>query len=99
MQKTLLAMAILAGLLFGYIESRPNWDDTALLIIGIVGVCGLITLLGYQRPWLVALVVSIWILLHGIFVSHSSGPIVAVVIAFIGAYAGWGVRTGLQKMG
>lgn len=99
MQKILTGIAVLAGLLFAYVDSRPNWDDTALLVVGILGVCGLIALLGYHRPWLLALAVGIWIPLHGIFVSHNAGALVALVIAFIGAYAGWVIRLGLNKTG
>jgi hypothetical protein len=65
---------------------------------GILLVCGLGTLIGYKRPWLLALVVGVWIPLHEIFVSHNFGSVVALIIAFIGAYSGWGLRLGIRKM-
>jgi len=97
MQKLLLGIAVLAGLFSAYVDSRPNWDDTGILAFGILIVSGLVALLGYRRPWLVALAVGLWIPLRGIFVTHNYGSILALVFAFVGAYGGWLVRLGIQK--
>jgi hypothetical protein len=97
MQNILLAVAVAAGLFSAYIDSRPNWDDTGILAFGILIVSGLITLLGFRRPWLAALAVGIWIPLHGIFITYKYASILALVFAFIGAYGGWLVRLGIQK--
>lgn len=97
MQNLLLAVAVLAGLFSAYVDSRPNWDDTGILAFGILIVSGLITLLGYRRPWIIALAVGIWIPLHDILVAHNYGSILALVFAFIGAYGGWLVHLGIRK--
>jgi hypothetical protein len=97
MQNLLLAAALLAGLFSAYVDSRPTWDDTGILAFGILIVSGLITLLGYRRPWVIALAVGIWIPLHGIFITHNYGTILALVFAFVGAYGGWLVHVGIRK--
>lgn len=97
MQKILLGTAILAGLFLAYIDSRPTWDDTGILVAAILFTSGLIALLGYKRPWLLALAIGAWIPLHGILVGHNPGSIIAIIIAFIGAYLGWVVRTAIRK--
>lgn len=97
MQNLLLAAAVLAGLFSAYVDSRPTWDDTGILAFGILLVSGLITLLGYRRPWLIALAVGIWIPLRGIFVTQNYGSILALAFAFVGAYGGWLVRKGIEK--
>jgi len=97
MQNLLLAAAVLAGLFATYVDSRPTWDDTGILAFGILIVSGLITLLGYRRPWVIALAVRIWIPLHDIFIFHNYGSILALVFAFVGAYGGWLVRLGIEK--
>ncbi len=97
MQNLLLLAAVATGLFSAYVDSRPTWDDTGILAFGILIVSGLITLLGYRRPWLIALAVSIWIPLHGIFISHNYGSILALAFAFVGAYGGWLVRLGIEK--
>ena len=97
MQKLLTFIALIAGLFFAYVDSRPTWDDTGVLAGAILLTCSLIALIGYSSPWLLALAVGIWIPLRGIFVTHNYASILALVIAFIGAYAGWAFRLGLRK--
>jgi hypothetical protein len=97
MQNLLLAVAVLAGLFSAYVDSRPTWDDTGILAFGILIVSGLITLLGYRRPWVIALAVGIWIPLHDILLAHNYGSILALVFAFVGAYGGWLVNLLIRK--
>lgn len=97
MQIISLVIATLSGLFFAYVDSRPTWDDTGILAGAILLACGLIALIGYQRPWLLALAVGIWIPLYGIFVAHNSGSIIALIFAFAGAYTGWAIRIGIRK--
>jgi len=97
MQNLLLGIAVLAGLFSAYVDSRPNWDDTGILVGGLLLVSGLLTLLGYRRPWLIALAVGIWIPLYEIFKSHDIMMLVILLVPLIGAYGGWLVRLGIQK--
>ena len=97
MQKILLAIAIIAGLFFAYVDSRPTWDDTGITVGVILLTCGLLALIGFQRPWLLALAVGIWLPLYEVFTTHAYASIVALVVAFIGAYGGWAVRLGIRK--
>ena len=97
MQKTLLAIAVMAGLFLAYVDSRPTWDDTAIMVGAVLLTCGLLALLGFQRPWLLALAVGLWIPVYEIFTTHAYASLIALVIAFIGAYGGWAVRLGISK--
>jgi len=97
MQKILIGIATLAGLFSLYVDTRPTWDDTGVLVFGILFISGLLALIGYQRPWLLALAIGIWIPLHGVFISHSFATIAALVVAFVGAYSGWALRLGIRK--
>jgi hypothetical protein len=97
MQHILLAVAVLAGLFSAYVDSRPTWDDTGVLAFGILLVCGLLTVLGHRRPWLIALAVGIWIPLNAIFFTHVYAAVVALAFAFVGAYGGWLVNLGIRK--
>jgi len=97
MQNVLLVLGALAGLFFAYVDSRPTWDDTGVLAGAILLTCGLIALIGYRRPWLLALVVGAWIPLRGIFMNQNYSSLIALMIALIGAYGGWVVRLGIRK--
>ena len=97
MQTLLLAMAALAGLFSAYVDSRPNWDDTGILVGGLLIVSGLLTLFGYKRPWLIALAVGIWIPLHDIYLTHDFSLLFILLIPLVGAYGGWVTRLGIRK--
>jgi hypothetical protein len=97
MQNLLLGIAVSAGLFSLYIDTRPTWDDTGILVGGLLLVSGLLTLLGHRHPWLIALAVGIWIPVYEIFKSHDFMLLVILLIPFIGAYGGWLVRLGIQK--
>ena len=98
MQKLLLTIAAVSGLFVTYVDSRPTWDDAGITAGVILLLCGLIALSGYKLPWLLALMVGVWIPLYGILVTHNYGSVLALVIAFIGAYGGWGFRLGMNKI-
>jgi len=97
MQSIFLGSAVLAGLFLAYVDSRPTWDDTGVLAGAILLTCGLISLLGFRRPWLIALAVGAWIPLRGIFITHNFETVLALIIAFVGAYGGWIFRLGIRK--
>ena len=97
MQNLLLATAVLAGLFSAYVDSRPTWDDTGILMGGLLLASGLLTLLGHRRPWLIGLAVGIWIPAYEIFKSHDLLMMVILLIPLIGAYGGWLVRLGTRK--
>jgi hypothetical protein len=97
MQSILLAVGVLAGLFSAWVDSRPNWDDTGILVGGLLLVSGLLTLLGGRRPWLIGLAVGIWIPVHDIYLSHDPRMLVVLLIPLVGAYIGWAVRLGVRK--
>ena len=104
MQKILLTLAVLAGLFIAYVDSSPGWDDTGITAGAILLSSGLLTLLGYRRPWLIALAIGLWLPVYEIFKSHNYSlpnlilfPVVILFIASIGAYGGWLVRLGIQR--
>jgi len=92
MQRILLAVALVLGGLLAYVDSSPGWDDTGVMAGAIFLASGLLGFLGPQRPWLWALALGLWIPLLGIVREQNYGSLVALVLAFAGAYAGMAVR-------
>lgn len=97
LQNLLLTLAVAVGLFSAYIDSLPNWDDTGILVGGLLLISGLLTLFGYRRPWLIAVAVGIWIPAYEIFKTHDFLMLIILLIPLIGAYGGWLVRLGIQK--
>lgn len=104
MQKILLVSAVLMGLFIAYFDSRPTWDDTGVTVGTILLSSGLLTLLGYRRPWLIALAIGVWMPVYEIYMSHNFSlpnltlfPLFVLFLSSAGAYGGWIVRMGIQK--
>jgi hypothetical protein len=97
MQKILLGLAILSGLFLTYVDASPNWDDTGLIVIGLVLCAGLFTVLGHTRPWMIALAVGLWIPLRYLFLKQDFSMLIVLLFPLIGAYAGWAIRLGVRK--
>jgi len=92
MQKVLLVIALAVGGLIAYVDSRPNWDDTGVTAAAIFVVCGTLGAAGPNRPWLWALAVGLWIPVLGIAMTRNYGTLLALPIAFGGAYVGMAIR-------
>lgn len=104
MQKILLALAVVTGLFIAYVDSRPSWDDTGITVGAMLLSSGLISLLGYRRPWLIALAIGLWTPLYETYLSRNYNlpgailfPVFVLLFPLIGAYAGWAVRLGIRK--
>ena len=97
-------MTIAAGLVVAFVDSRPTWDDTGITVATMLLSSGLLTLLGYRRPWLIALAIGLWMPLYETYLSRNFSlpgvillPLFVLFICFAGAYAGWAVRLGIRK--
>jgi hypothetical protein len=97
MNKILFVSAILCGFFLAYVDARPNWDDSGMIAGGLLISAGLVTLLGYPRPWLIALAIGLWIPLRYLFLNHDFSMLLVLLFPLAGAYAGWAVRLGIRK--
>lgn len=88
------SIALLSGLLIAYVDSRPTWDDTGITAGAILLASSLLAMTGFRRPWLLALAIGSWIPIWGIVFTHNFASILALALAFVGAYAGWLLRMG-----
>ena len=84
----LLIVALVLGLLITWVDSRPGWDDSGISAVMIFGATALLGAAMPERAWLWALAMGAWIPLLGIMVHHNTGTLLALVIAFAGAYVG-----------
>lgn len=99
MSKFALAIAVVVGMFFAWVDSRPTWDDTGVLVMAIVLSSAMFAALAPQRPWLIALAVGAWIPLHNIIAGGDWGTAITIVFALVGAYAGSFARRAIKKPG
>jgi len=92
MQKLLFTAALALGGLIGYIDSRPTWDDTSITAAVLFITSGVFGFLGPKRPWLWALALGIWIPILGLARVQNGWIFLVLVVAFLGAYGGSGLR-------
>lgn len=88
MRKALYVIPLIIGLAIAYVDSRPGWDDTGITVGMLLLSSAIFGFLLPKYPWLIALLVGMWIPLASIAITHNYGGIVALVFPFIGAYAG-----------
>lgn len=84
----LAVLAIIAGLAIAWADSRPTWDDTGLTAAAVFLASAFFAAALRRQPWLWALAIGVWVPLFGILGSGSAGSLIALAIAFFGAYAG-----------
>ena len=88
----LFVISLGVGLLIAWVDSRPGWDDTGIIVGMILLVCAGLGMAMPQRAWLWALLVGGWIPLVGIVLHQNYAALIALIIAFIGAYLGFAGR-------
>ncbi len=86
------------GGLITYVDSRPTWDDTGVTAAALLASAGVLGFLAPARPWLWALAVGVWIPLLAVIRTENYGAVLALAVAFVGAYAGSTVRTRLSPV-
>lgn len=91
-----LVLATGLGLGVYWIDSRPGWDDTAVTAGLIFAATVILGLAMPKWPWVWAVAVGVWIPLFGVLVSGNGASVLALIIAFVGAYAGGFVRKALS---
>jgi hypothetical protein len=96
MKRFLLPVALVLGLLIALVDSSPGWDDTGVSAAAVVATCGLLSAVHPRRPWFWALVVGGWIPAFGIALHQNYESLMALGVAFVGAYAGMLVRKSIS---
>lgn len=92
MQRLVLLAGVAIGVVLGYIDSRPSWDDTGITAVAIIASSVALGFLAPQRPWATALAIGVWIPLFGILARANYGSLLALAFAFAGVYAGMLLR-------
>ena len=87
-----LILSIAFGSIIAWIDTRPNWDDTGItvgLVLMSTIICGGLL---PSRAWLWALIVGGVILGANLILHGGYESVIALGVAFVGAYIGVGIR-------
>ncbi len=93
----LLVLALAFGAAITWIDSRPTWDDTGITAAMILVATATLGFAGPSRAWVFGLAVSVWIPAFGLVHGHHS-TLIALVVGFVGAYAGAATRRLIASM-
>jgi hypothetical protein len=93
----LLIIALACGAAITWIDSRPTWDDTGITAAMILVATSTLGFLSPSRAWIFALAVAVWIPAFGLVHGHHS-TVIALVVGFVGAYAGAAARRIITSM-
>ena len=81
--------AVAIGLAIGYVDSQPTWDDTGITVALVLLTSGMVAGMSGRRPWLWALLVGVWVPLFEIGGPAGLGSLAALLVAAVGAVAGY----------
>ena len=84
----ILIVAVVVGLCIAWVDTRPRWDDTGITVAMIFGTSAVFGSLLPRHAWLLAIAIGAWIPLANIIQFNNYGSVLALVVAFAGAYAG-----------
>ena len=94
----LMGLAVVSGLAIGFVDSRPGWDDTGITAGLLILAAGAAAIVSGRRPWLWALLVGAGTPLLEIPTGGSLASLAALVLAAVGALAGWLVSRSVLKI-
>lgn len=83
------ALAIIGGLALAYMDSRTGYDDTGVTAVLLIAVAAVAAAIGATRPWLWAILVGAWTPIIEIGAGGSTGSLLAIVFAGVGAAIGY----------
>jgi hypothetical protein len=89
---TATAVSAIGGLAIAYMDSRPGYDDTGVTAVLLISVAAVAAAIGGTRPWLWAILVGAWTPIIEISSGGSTGSLLAMVFAGLGASVGFLAR-------
>jgi hypothetical protein len=90
------AAALAVGVLIGFIDSRPGWDDTGVTVGVLVAASAAFAAVEGRRPWLWALLIGAPLAFIEVPASGSPAPLAGLAFAGLGAAVGWLLSRGMR---
>jgi hypothetical protein len=84
-------VALVAGVGIALVDSSPGWDSTGITAGVLLVGAGLAAVIGYDRPWLWALLVGLPTPILETVRDGNTGSWLALAFAAVGAVIGWAI--------
>ena len=88
----LLILALTLGLLIGWVDTRPTWDDTGVTAAAIIAIAVLFGVAMPNHAWVWALAIGSGISVLNIALNGNYEALLSLLVAFVGSYIGVFVR-------
>lgn len=85
-------IGLAVGLVLGYVDSRPTWDDTGITAVAVFSAAAVLVMVRPKLFWLTGVAVGLPILVMNAVLNANYGSALAVVIGLAGAAVGYQVR-------
>ena len=95
----LVAAALGAGFVIALIDASPGWDSTGITATVLVLAAGIAAFAGRDHPWLWALLVGVPTPAIELLRGGSTGSLLALGFAGLGAAIGWAARRAGRTLG
>jgi hypothetical protein len=92
----ILAMGI--GVCITYVDSRPTWDDAGVTAVAIFLIAAAFGFASPRWAWMWAIALGVWIPFLGILRAGNYGSLLALLVAFAGAYGGMLLRKATPRV-
>jgi hypothetical protein len=92
----LFLVALAAGVLIGWADTRPTWDDTGITAAAILATAAVLGAAMPRRAWVSALAVGSGVAALNIAQASNFAALGAFLFSFAGSYAGVLVRNALR---
>lgn len=98
-QLVLVVIALAAGLSLAWVDTRPHFDDTGVLVMLLIGISIPIAAASGRWPWLWAVLIGAPVPIAELVGAGSPASLVALGCSALGAAAGWFLARGLRAGG
>ena len=89
--------ALLSGLALAWIDTRPGWDDTGMIVGLVLSLSFVWGTLYRGHFWVIGLAVGLWIPLANIILTGSFASAVALAVSALGAFTGARMRARISS--
>ncbi len=94
--RSLVVLGLAAGIVIALVDSSPGWDSTGITAVALLTSAGLVAGVAGDRPWLWTLLVGLPTPIIEIGRGDSTGSLLALAFAAVGAGVGWAIARARQ---